>query len=160
MAKKEPKVFLIEGQPIFFHQVYLDGHHVDTLCLRGKVEAPFTKTWEKTPTWTYYPLVEILKDIRYQFNMYWRKPDVAKNITFVYWLTKEPKTLEECQTELAKTSLGFPIADWYHSYSDLTGYLWTNFSIKASGHDVYQEIYNTILRTKKQLYLTLEIKQH
>jgi hypothetical protein len=64
--------------------------------------------------------------------------------TFQWHIASEPKSFYELEEALVKTSMGEVDASFYHSYSDLTGYLWTNEEIKVGGHDLLGEIIQTM----------------
>ena len=103
-------------------------------------------------------------------------------LTFVYHLTDKPLDFDGCTELYLQKVLGLPHADVWHSYSDLTGYLYTNLHIKhhgdkftSTGHDIYQEISTTFtkyhtkcLKEKKMkrndgdpiIYLSLDIQEH
>jgi hypothetical protein len=160
MAKVNP--FLkIEGIEIRFAYAHLDGESFNQPCLI--TNAPYQTNMSNPQV--NHPLLEVLNENVHLFSGH-------KQVTFVYYLTTEPKTLSECEETLVAITFGMPQPKWYHSYSDLTGYLWTEYSLKAdrkingktvdSGHDVIKQIeqvignrYNT-----DTYYLTLEIRAH
>lgn len=163
--------FLLEGAEICYPSYNYKGESPFEIGVRLKLD-PKTSLWSGVePEYEEKYIFEILKEISDVFNRFkyennrWEK-DYA--VYFGYHLTSEPMTWDEAQENYIATVLGAPVSTYiYHSYSDLTGYLWTNINIEdQSGHDVYAEIKSMVEEKpvdewpRKKLYLTMlfEIK--
>lgn len=168
MRQPEIKPFLlIEGVEISEDYINLDGesdNHIVISISSSNNNYPIKSHKDIIKL----PLLQLLHENQSDFFG-------EKQITFVYYITSEPKTLEECNEEITLTMLGFPESNWYHSYSDLTGYLWTTTNFNATDtygneHDLDKEFRNKINEVMKhhrkknnkdgKAYLTLEIRAH
>lgn len=157
MTQKVKPFILIEGKHITRDEVNLDGETVNTVCLVTEPQYVTERGQQKSVI----ALLDVLRNRLVDFYG-------QKHITFVYYVTTEPKTLLECQENLVGITMGMPKADWYHRYSDLTGYLWTTVEFEAKddagrAHDINEELstsINDIELAGKRAYLTLEIRAH
>ena len=112
--RKDPNVLLLEGRIDSYGSGEYSAWSIDTGA--GEVY-----------------LCQVLEDL-----MDW------KNILTLQWhMSTKPMGFYELEENLVKTAMGVVRIDFYHSYSDLTGYLWTNEKIEIAGHDVLGEIANT-----------------
>jgi hypothetical protein len=91
----------------------------------------------------------------------------GKNITVRYWVSSTPLTsVEEADEQTLKQVMGFLDADISHSYSDVTGYLWTDEHLKVGGHNVLEEIWELCNNGRwvdgkyVDIYLLMEITVH
>lgn len=73
-----------------------------------------------------------------------------KNVSIRYWVSDVRKSLVELEMTTVKTFMGLSKAKYCHTYSDYTGYLWTDEDWKVGGHDLLREIRNYV---GKYLYL-------
>lgn len=65
--------------------------------------------------------------------------------TFSYHITDKIVPLGELEENMTRLSLGEDIdIGYYHHYSDLTGYLWTDENFVIGGHDLRQELASSI----------------
>lgn len=110
------------------------------------VEIPLDRQgfWDDTEATMQYHLYELLEQIADRYRD-WRRKTKDHDKYFVYFgyhITDRPMTWDECDELYTATVLGAPVdVSVYHSYSDLTGYLWTNVYVKnGEGHDVHKEI--------------------
>lgn len=163
--------YLIEGIEVRWADAYMtrngDGESFTQPVLVEHRQNSNIKT-HRDNTVVLTPLLESIKEHLPDFQGH-------KQVTFVYYVTSEPKTLEECSSQLAAITLGMPKVDWFHHYSDLTGYLYTSIDFKATdamgrGHDLEQELEESINKLSvydwkkgqytSRAYLTLEIRAH
>lgn len=77
----------------------------------------------------------------------------SKPITVRYWISDTQLTKEQAQEKTIHMLCGKGGADYYHYYSELTGYLWTTENLKVGGHDLLAE-----LRSHVGRWLILEIE--
>ena len=77
----------------------------------------------------------------------------SKPITVRYWISDTQLTKEQAQEETVHRLCGKGAADYYHRYSELTGYLWTTANLKVGGHDLLAELMSHVGR-----WLILEIE--
>lgn len=83
----------------------------------------------------------------------------SKCTTFQYHVCSEPKGFHELEEYNAQRIMGSIIdTEFYHCYSDLTGYLWTNEKIKVDGHDLYEEL-RTHVTYPEPMYLAMRIER-
>lgn len=92
----------------------------------GKNEEPFSKIWS---------------DLFYK-----------KQVSVRYYISDidTEKSIEELKENHLLSISGSVYADYSERYSDLTGYLWTDESLKVGGHDLLQELQDNV---GKYLYM-------
>ena len=119
------------------------------------VEIPLDRQgfWDDTEATVQYHLYELLEQIADRYRD-WRRKTKDQDKYFVYFgyhITDRPMTWDECDELYTATVLGAPVdVSVYHSYSDLTGYLWTNVYVKnGDGHDVHKEIAKAVNQDKQ-----------
>jgi hypothetical protein len=64
----------------------------------------------------------------------------GSTVTVSYWITDEPRTLEQLVENEVKKLAGAADAEYDQAYSDITGYLWTDEKLKIGGHDLLGEL--------------------
>jgi hypothetical protein len=71
--------------------------------------------------------------------------------------TTSPSPIDPAEIEenLIKSYYGLIEAEYYHQYSEVTGYLWTDETFKIGGHDICE-----ILESYEGQYIHLEIIIH
>lgn len=77
------------------------------------------------------PLADILGNDRTDFGPY---------ASVRYFIYATPKTIDELDEGLVRRLAGEMDADYTDSYSEITGYLWTDEDIKVGGHDLLAEL--------------------
>lgn len=82
-----------------------------------------------------------------------------KAMTVQYHLSSEPMSFYDLEEHLAKTVLGTVKAEFYHRYSDLTGYLWTEEAIEVGDHDVLKEILEASREIKGPTYIAFRAEK-
>lgn len=80
-------------------------------------------------------------------------------VTFQFHISSEPKTFYELEENLVKTVMGKVDSHFYHSYSDLTGYLWTNEKLEIGEHDVLSEIQSHMNQGTGSKYIALRVER-
>lgn len=156
--------FLLEKGKLGYIDKSYDGENPYEIGVT--VETHVNGLWSDSPQTMDYYLFELLEQISERYRQ-WKNntPEKEQSKYFVYMgyhVTNAPMSWDEAQNiQIAKT-LGVPVdSQIYHSYSDLTGYLWTNVRIRdGEGHDVYDEISrqcHTEFDEKKYLCLRFEI---
>jgi hypothetical protein len=93
----------------------------------GYTSTPFAKIWEEE---------------------FWKKP-----VTVRYWISETEKTKDQLKENHLATLSGSIDADYSDKYSDYTGYLWTDETLKVGGHDLLRELYSHV---GKFLYLEVD----
>ena len=83
----------------------------------------------------------------------------GKTMTVQYHLSSEPMSFYDLEEHLAKTALGLVKAEFYHRYSDLTGYLWTEEEIKVGNHDILKEISEARRELKGPVYIAFRAER-
>lgn len=63
-----------------------------------------------------------------------------KKLSVSYYICDKEKTLEEAKENFVKTLMGFGDADYGDCFSDITGYLWTDETLKIGGHNLLDEL--------------------
>lgn len=72
----------------------------------------------------------------------------------IYMLTgNTPIDLDNIEETKIVSMMGWVESEYYHTYSDCTGYLWTNEEFKCGGHDI-----PNILRNHLGEYIHMEIE--
>lgn len=89
------------------------------------------------------PLANILED----------KID-RKIVTVRFWISEEPKEKERLLEDLILNLSGSLDATYQDSYSDYTGYLWTDEEIKVGNHDLLKDL---SVHIGKYLYLEIDV---
>lgn len=150
-------LFQINGAELIYDYIDLDGHSDNHVCIRFKSDNNIIVRDEDAQL-TKLVLIDLLKEEQDRFSG-------KKNTTFGYFITNEPKTYQECSNELAGIVLGMPQAEWYHHYSDLTGYLFTSTKLDAYDsmghrHDLLREFITAIESATGPIYISLEIRSH
>lgn len=79
----------------------------------------------------------------------------GKFLSVRYFISDEPKTLDQLETDLLNHLEGEGEATYRDCYSDLTGYLWTDEDLNVGGHDLMKE-----LRSHVGRFVLLEITYH
>lgn len=79
----------------------------------------------------------------------------GKVVTVRYWICQEKITKEAIAYKIGEALLDKMDVDFNHTYSELTGYLWTTENLKIGGHDLLKE-----LRSFTGAYCILEIEIH
>ena len=79
--------------------------------------------------------------------------------TFQYHISSKPLGFYDLEEHMIKTAMGLTKANFSHAYSDLTGYLWTNEDIEVSGHNVLEEIQQTIHSMSGAKYIALRVER-
>lgn len=77
------------------------------------------------------PLAKQIQDDMEEFGNY---------LSVRYFITDEPKSLEECEEALIRKVCGASDVEFLERYSEATGYLWTDEKIKVGGHDLLAEL--------------------
>ena len=127
------------------------GETIDELGVR--IPLAHEGFWSDTDATAEYHLFELLEQIADRYSN-WQRVTKKQDKYFVYFgyhITDRAMTWEECDLQYTATVMGAPVqANVYHSYSDLTGYLWTTVNVKnGDGHDVHREI-GTAFNTGKK----------
>lgn len=78
-----------------------------------------------------------------------------REVSVRYWVSDVEKSKQELKEDTIKHLVGALEAEYYHRYSDYTGYLWTEEHLNIGGHNLLSEI-----RSYKGKYLHLEIDIH
>lgn len=91
-------------------------------------------------------LAELVQDVVEKYG---------KLVSVRYWTSDEKMSKEKAQHEFLKTVMGFADVEYNMAYSECTGYLWTDESLKIGGHDLLDELYSKVGK-----YLILEIDFH
>lgn len=76
-------------------------------------------------------------------------------VTVRYWITDRQITLEEAESITAKMAAGVFRSRLFCRYSEITGYLWTEESMKIGGHNLLNELYNYVGK-----WALIEVKMH
>ena len=76
-------------------------------------------------------------------------------VTVRYWISEKEQTKEQMIEGVLKTLYGMADVEYSHSYSEYTGYLWTNEEFTIGGHDLIEELYDHLGK-----YAILEIDVH
>jgi hypothetical protein len=79
--------------------------------------------------------------------------------TFQWHVSNKPFTFYELEEAVANSALGEVQAQFYHRYSDLTGYLWTEEKVVVGGHDVLKEIVEARREIDGPAYLSLRVEK-
>lgn len=66
--------------------------------------------------------------------------DYGNFLSVKYYLSDEPKPLDELKENEIRKMVGAAEAEYGHTFSEYTGYLWTNEEIKVGGHDLLEEL--------------------
>src|SRR5688572_4497521 len=77
----------------------------------------------------------------------------GKFVTVKYWIDERELDLEDLKEETMKSICGAADCKYCHTYSELTGYLWTEDGTKVGGHDLLAELISNVGK-----YLYMEIK--
>lgn len=77
-----------------------------------------------------------------------------KQVSIRYWISDTEKTKQELQESVLKNLFGAIDAEYRDSYSDLTGYLWTDENLMVGGHNLLEELRSNI---RKFIYLEIDI---
>lgn len=77
-----------------------------------------------------------------------------KQVTVRYWISNVEKTKEELDENTVLTMVGAVDADYYDRYSEYTGYLWTDEKLDIGGHDLLEQLSNSV---GKFVYLEVEV---
>lgn len=83
--------------------------------------------------------------------------DDIKNeiVTIKYYISDRESTEEQLMADfLINTLYGSLESEFYVSYSEITGYLWTNDELKIGGHDLRKELE---YHNGKYLYMVAEV---
>ena len=68
------------------------------------------------------------------------EPADGEKVFLHYHVSERQMTLEECQAELLNRVLGLAESEFFHRYSDPTGYLWTVENCCVGGHNMIAEL--------------------
>lgn len=143
--------FLLEKALLCSVYKEASGESIDELG----VEIPLAHEgfWSDTAATVQYHLFELLAQIANRYRD-WQRNTKDKDKYFVYFgyhITDRAMAWNECEELYTAKTLGAPIdANVYHSYSDLTGYLWsTVYAKNDQGHDVHKEIATAFASAKK-----------
>lgn len=79
--------------------------------------------------------------------------------TFQWHISSEPLGFYELEEHLVQTAMGKVKAEFSHAYSDLTGYLWTNESVKLGDRDLLEEIAATARSIGPRAYIALRVEK-
>lgn len=79
----------------------------------------------------------------------------GKQVTVRYWISDKEKTKQELIKSCLYNLLGVVNAQYRDSYSEITGYLWTDENLYIGGHDLLEEI-----RNHKDEFIYLEVDVH
>jgi len=93
---------------------------------------------------------KIIEDIEGE----WENEISNKFVNIKYYISDVLKSLDEIKEEHLKQILGVMEANYYVSYSECTGYLWTTEDLMVGGHDLLEELKDNI---GKFLYMDIEI---
>lgn len=131
-----------------------DRLNPNVLLLEGELgsgEGEYSALSVKTDTGLVY-IAEVLEEL-----VSWK----GTIMTFQFHVASEPLSFHALQEDWIKTVMGLTTASFTHSYSDLTGYLWTNESIKAGGHDVLKEITDMMrpIEYPNKRYIALRVEK-
>jgi len=66
--------------------------------------------------------------------------DHGQYVSVRYYVSDEPRTIEELVENNLKTLAGAADARYQDHYSDVTGYLWTDQELNVGGHDLMAEL--------------------
>lgn len=77
-----------------------------------------------------------------------------KQISVQYWIADKEMTKDELQEGMLKKLFGTIDVEYWASYSDVTGYLWTNQELKVGGHDLLDELQSNL---GKYIYLEIDV---
>lgn len=92
---------------------------------------------------SFWHLLESIMDRKDIFFSDRKRKESDYFIYFGYFVTDEPKSWFDCEVERDMIALGVPKSmSAYDTYSDLTGYLWTNYD-HTGGHNV-QKLLNEV----------------
>ena len=78
----------------------------------------------------------------------------AKQVTVRYWTSDKEATKEEIQVRVLRKLFGDVEANYKDSYSELTGYLWTDEELNVGGHNLLEEIRSYL---GKFIYLEVDV---
>lgn len=67
--------------------------------------------------------------------------DYGSFLTVRYFISDKESGWDRLNEEFIKTIVGFGSAEYAMVYSEYTGYLWTDESIKVGGHQLLNELY-------------------
>ena len=77
-----------------------------------------------------------------------------KQVTVRYWTSDKEKTKEEIQESVLRQLFGDVQANYNDTYSEITGYLWTDEDLNIGGHDLLEEIRSYL---GKFIYLEVDV---
>jgi len=66
--------------------------------------------------------------------------EYGNTVTVSYWITDEPRTMDELVENDALQLAGSADADYHQRYSEITGYLYTDAELVIGGHDLLAEL--------------------
>ena len=89
------------------------------------------------------PLAELIQGDMLEYGEY---------LSVRYFITGKSMSFDECEEALIRTLYGDSDVKFYHRYSEITGYLWTDEDIMVGGHDLLAEIKSHVGK-----YVLLEI---
>lgn len=82
-------------------------------------------------------------------------------MTFSWHISSEPLGFYELEEHMIKTAMGETIAEFRHSYSELTGYLWTTEQLECAGHDIFEEITSSMMATSpEKSYIAMRVERN
>jgi hypothetical protein len=152
--------FLLENTKLTYVDKEYAGEHVGGYGVR--IPLAVSSLWSDVQEYKEYYLFEILEDISNRYRG-WKSSTKNQQDYFVYFgyhISDVPMSWDEAQTHNLAKTLGVPCnTRIYHSYSDLTGYLWTSINIKdEQGHDVYKEIQHRIQENDGDSYICMRFE--
>jgi hypothetical protein len=77
----------------------------------------------------------------------------GKQVTVRYWISDNEQTKEQLKENQLLAISGAVYADYGACYSELTGYLWTDETLKVGGHDLIYELQSNV---GKYLYMEVD----
>ncbi len=80
----------------------------------------------------------------------------GKQVSIRYWISDTEKTKQELQESVLENLVGAINAEYRDSYSDLTGYLWTDENLMVGGHNLLEEL-RSRNNINKFIYLEIDI---
>jgi hypothetical protein len=78
---------------------------------------------------------------------------------FAWHITSDPLGFHQLEEHLVQTAMGVTKTQFCHSYSDLTGYLWTDEKVTVNCHDFLKEIRETVLNMGQPAYIALRVEK-
>ena len=98
--------------------------------------------WNWPETIASYSFWVLNEEILRRYNKFRVGKNMEEYFVYLgYHVTSKPMTWDECTEANIAENLGLPCEHYgWDSYSDLTGYLWTNYDTHGDGHNLYEEL--------------------